>query len=166
MSNIFLYLRRYIGVERCFIPSAVCVPPVPQWNAPVLPLPFLPTFLLKPACLVLHPEYRWNIRASLHRIECRRIVKQRALFCGQGMTVRHMVRNDFLDSFRRMRRVDLADSGHCNPFLSRWWMFYPQNMPIYILCQWVFALSIKMLYAILLKHVFSLFSLDDAPPME
>ena len=55
------------------------------------------------------------IRASL-----RRIVKQRALFCGQGMTVRHMVRNDFLDSFRRMRRVDLADSGHCNPFLSRW----------------------------------------------
>ena len=30
-----------------------------------------------------------------------------------------MVRNDFLDSFRRMRRVDLADSGHCNPFLSR-----------------------------------------------
>lgn len=55
------------------------------------------------------------IRASL-----RRIVKQRALFCGQGMAVRHMVRNDFLDSFRRMRRVDLADSGHCNPFLSRW----------------------------------------------
>ena len=55
------------------------------------------------------------IRASL-----RRIVKQRALFCGQGMTVRHMVRNDFLDSFRRMRRADLADSGHCNPFLSRW----------------------------------------------
>ena len=39
-------------------PSAVCVPPVPQWNAPVLPLPFLPTFLLKPACLVLRPEYR------------------------------------------------------------------------------------------------------------
>ncbi len=53
-------------------------------------------------------------------IECRRIVKQRALFCGQGMTVRHMVRNDFLDSFRRMRRVDLADSGYCSPFLSRW----------------------------------------------
>ncbi|MFQ7587243.1 MAG: hypothetical protein ACLRH2_10405, partial [Faecalibacterium prausnitzii] len=53
-------------------------------------------------------------------IECRRIVKQRALFCGQGMTVRYMVRNDFLDSFRRMRRVDLADSGYCSPFLSRW----------------------------------------------
>jgi hypothetical protein len=29
-----------------------------------------------------------------------------------------------------------------------------------------FALSIKKLYAILLKHVFSLFSLDDVPPME
>ena len=61
-----------------------------------------------------------RIRTGLHSIECRCIVEQCALFCGQGMTVRHMVRNDFLDSFRRMRRVDLADSGHCNPFLSRW----------------------------------------------
>lgn len=52
------------------------------------------------------------IRASLHRIECHRIVKQRALFCGQSVAVRQMVCNDFLDRFRCSFRVDFADSGH------------------------------------------------------
>lgn len=141
MSNIFLYLRRYIGVERYFIPlldqdfllrrkgkmlkvDAVLLEQILEVNAAHKAAVFLGNRIFVKIGRSLTDEplqfIVQYIRASLHRIECRRIVKQRALFCGQSMTVRHMVRNDFLDSFRRMRRVDLADSGHCNPFLSRW----------------------------------------------
>ena len=141
MSNIFLYLRRYIGVERYFIPlldqdlllrrkgkmlkvDAILLEQILEVNAAHKAAVFLGNSIFVKIGRSLTDEplqfIVQCIRASLHRIECRRIMKQRALFCGQGMTVRHMVRNDFLDSFRRMRRVDLADSGHCNPFLPRW----------------------------------------------
>ena len=136
MSNFFLYLRRYIGVERYFIPlldqdlllrrkgkmlkvDAVLLEQILEVNATHKAAVFLGNRIFVKIGRSLTDEplqfIVQYIRASL-----RRIVKQRALFCGQGMTVRHMVRNDFLDSFRRMRQVDLADSGHCNPFLSRW----------------------------------------------
>ena len=135
MSNIFLYLRRYIGVERYFIPlldqdfllrrkgkmlkvDAILLEQILEVNAAHKAAVFLGNRIFVKIGRSLTDEplqfIVQCIRASLHRIECRRIMKQRALFCGQGMTVRHMVRNDFLDSFR------LADSGHCNPFLSRW----------------------------------------------
>ena len=136
MSNIFLYLHRYIGVERYFIPlldqdlllrrkgkmlkvDAVLLEQVLEVNATHKAAVFLGNRIFVKIGRPLTDEplqfIVQCIRASLHRI-----VKQRALFCGQSITVRHMVRNDFPDSFRRMRRVDLADSGHCNPFLSRW----------------------------------------------
>lgn len=135
MSNIFLYLRRYIGVERYFIPlldqdlllrrkgkmlkvDAVLLEQILEVNAAHKAAVFLGNRIFVKIGRPLTDEplqfIVQCIRASLHRIECRRIVKQRALFCGQSITVRHMVRNDFPDSFR------LADSGHCNPFLSRW----------------------------------------------
>ena len=53
-----------------------------------------------------------RIRTGLHSIECRCIVEQCALFCGQSVAVRQMVCNDFLDRFRCSFRVDFADSGH------------------------------------------------------
>ena len=62
-----------------------------------------------------------RIRTGLHSIECRCIVEQCALFCGQSVAVRQMVCNDFLDRFRCSFRVDFADSGHNKTLPFTFW---------------------------------------------